>query len=197
MFAVRVLVVAGALACGKALAQDAKPKTYSVNFQNASWDVVLAWYAEETGLTFVEAKDKALPKGALTLRNAVGKKFTLGETTDLLNEALIQQKWLLIRGEKSFVVVPADEKIDPALVPKVKVEDLKDRGDTELVQVVLKVPAALEDEAKELWKFLTPFGSMVRLKDTVIVTDTRKSVLRIRTILTEVEKLGQFQHLKQ
>lgn len=183
MFAVRVLVVAAALACGGALAQDAKPKTYSVNFQNVQLDEVFAWYAKETGLGFIPPKEK--PKGALTLRTDPKKKFTLAEMTDLLNESLIQQKWLLIRHEKSFVVVPADEKIDATLVPQVKVEDLKDRGKTEMVQTVLKLPAGLGDEAKELKKLLTPFGAVVFVKDTAVITDTAGSVLRIKGVIDD------------
>ena len=35
-----------------------------------------------------------------------------------------QQKFLLIRREASFTIVPADEKIDRAILPRVRVEDL-------------------------------------------------------------------------
>lgn len=178
MFAVRFLVVSGALACGGALAQDTKPKTFSVNFQNVAWDDVLAWYAKETGLTLIPGKEK--PKGILTLKPGVGKKFTVGEMTDLLNESLAQQKWLLIRRHLSFVVVPADEKIDPMLVPRVPLDELPDRGRTELVQTVLKLPAGLGDVKEELKRLLTPFGLLEIVKDTIVVTDTVGNVVRIQ-----------------
>lgn len=182
MIAVRVLVIAGALACGGASAQDAKPKTYKVHFDNAKWDDVFAWYAKETGLGFIPPKEK--PKGALTLKPGADKKFTVGEMTDLLNESLAQQKWILIRGHQWFRIVSADEKIDPMLVPRVTLDDLKNRGNTELVQTVLKLPVDAGDVSDdELKRLLTPFGSLVRLKTSILVTDTVGNVVRIQKTL--------------
>jgi hypothetical protein len=126
---------------------------------------------------------KEKPKGALTLKPGAGKKFTVGEMTDLLNESLAQQKWLLVRGEKSFRVLPADKKIDPMLVPRVSLDELPDRGRTELVQTVLKLPAGLGDVEEELKRLLTPFGSLVQVKGTIVVTDTVGNVVRIQKIL--------------
>jgi hypothetical protein len=181
MFAVRAIFFLSLCAC--AHADDKKPdapKTFEMKFKAAKWDDVFAWYAKETGLAFVAGKDNALPKGALTLRTDAMKKFTVGEMTDLLNEALVQQKWLLIRRTQSFVVVPADEKIDATLVPRVALSELPDRGRTELVQVVLRPPAEILDSLDEVKRLLTPFGSITRFKDTFIITDTVGNIGRIQ-----------------
>lgn len=185
MFAVRFLVVSGVLACGGALAQDTKPKTFSVSFQNVAWDDVLAWYAKETGLTFAVGTEK--PKGALTLKPGVGKKFTIGELTDLLNESLALQGRIMVRGEKSFFVPSINEKIDISLVPFVSLADLKYRGSTELVRVLLKPTDLVLDNLGDVKKLLTAFGDLERVKDSVILTDTAGNVQRIVRVL---EALG-------
>ena len=44
---------------------------------------------------------------------------------------------LLIRGEKTLTMVPADEDIPPHLIPHVQLKDLRQRGRTEIVVVRL------------------------------------------------------------
>ena len=48
------------------------------------------------------------------------RKFTMGEVVDLLNEAMIQQKFILIRRQVSFYIHPSDEKLDPTVVPRIE-----------------------------------------------------------------------------
>src|SRR5262249_34304525 len=110
-----------------------KEKTYPLEMREQPWARVFEWLSDQTGKPGIA---NTRPAGTFTFVPAKGKQYTLPQIIDILNEALEAQKFLLIRGEKSFTLVPADEKIDPALVPRVTVEELARYGLTELVQVV-------------------------------------------------------------
>jgi hypothetical protein len=76
---------------------------------------VLEWLADQTGLPFVGS----IPPGTFTfIPPRREEKFTVPQIIDLLNEALAPQKCLLIRRERSFALVPADEKIPGDMLPQ-------------------------------------------------------------------------------
>lgn len=187
MFAVRFLVVSGALACGGALAQNTKPKTFSVNFQNVAWDDVLAWYAKETGLTQVTT---VVPPGTFTFEPPKpNQRYTVVEIDDILNEALVPQKFILVRRKLTFFVCNPDDLRDPRHM-YCPLEELVNRASAEVVQVRLPLPAGIEGAEAELKRLLTPFGSLVMLKKgtAVLVTDTARNVRRIKAALDELKK---------
>ena len=158
-----------------------QPRKYTFSFRNTPWAEVLAWYAKESGLTPILTD---LPTGNVTIAPPKDRKFTLAEITDLINESLMAQKFILIRRSASFFIHPADEKIDPTLVPRIELRELKTRGKTELVQVVITVPAgAAAALIPEVRKLLTTFGSVERVKDTLIILDTAGNVTRIHELL--------------
>ncbi len=72
-------------------------KTFTVNFRNVPWKDAIAWYAEITGLTLI---GDHFPTGTVTLQPPKDRKFTIGEITDLLNEAMTQQKFIIIRRRR-------------------------------------------------------------------------------------------------
>jgi RNA polymerase sigma factor (sigma-70 family) len=156
----------------------ARPKTYSMRFEKAAWKDVLAWYAAETGLTRV---GDAGPTGTFTLVPPTGKEYTLAEITDLINDALLAEKWLLVRGEKTFTLLPADDKVDPKWAPRVKVEELHLCGRTELVEVVVTPTGVVAaDIIDDVRKLLGPFGQVSGLGNNVLVIrDTARNVRRI------------------
>jgi RNA polymerase sigma factor (sigma-70 family) len=163
----------------------APEKTFAVKFQNAAWKDVFTWYAEISGLKLV---GEVLPTGTLTLQPM--RQFTIGEVTDLLNEALMQQKFILIRRQTSFIIHPADEKVDPTWLPRVELADLPKRGKTELVEVEITLAEKLEAEATapEVRKLLTPFGEVPFAKGKrLVVRDTASSVRRITETLRAIE----------
>ena len=87
-----------------------------------------------------------------------------------------------MRRDVSFLIHPADEKIDPTLIPRVEPSELKHSGKTELVQVV--IPAeAVQDLAPEVRKLLSPFGSATSVKGALVVMDTAGNVTRIAELL--------------
>src|SRR5262249_30175323 len=138
-------------------------KRYEFEMREQPWDKVLEWYARSTGLAYVGT---GKPAGTFTFVPPRPRQtYTLGEITDVLNEALLAQKYLLARRTASFTLLPADEKVDPALVPRVGAGDLEKRGRTELVSVVLPLTAARAVEVgADVRKMLGPFGAVVVLE---------------------------------
>ena len=117
MFAKKLLVAAVAvLSAGTAVAVETappprevkSPKTFTVQMRDKPWKEVLDWYAEQSGLVPIYT---VAPKGTVTLLPPKDRRFTLAEVTDLLNEKLVEEKFLLIRRLVSFTVVRTDEKI--------------------------------------------------------------------------------------
>ena len=116
-------------------------------------------------------------------------------SADIINEALDsnpdQQRYILIRRETSFVLVPADEKIDPTLVPRVAVEDLERRGSTEVVSLVISLTTAVaEDIAPELKKLMGKYGDVVPLgrANQLVLQDTAGNLKRLLRIVKEMEE---------
>jgi type II secretory pathway component GspD/PulD (secretin) len=162
-------------------------RTISFNFEKMGWDDVLDWYSKESGLTLITT---VKPTGSLAFKPSKDKKFTMGEVTDLLNEALTQQKFILIRRNMTFFIQPADEKIDPTMVPRITLEELAKRGKTEIVEVILPIKGmVVADAQEELKRLLTPFGSMVPLEksNSLLLRDTVGNIVRIQKTLDEVE----------
>jgi RNA polymerase sigma factor (sigma-70 family) len=112
-------------------------KRYAFEVRDKPWASVLEWLSDQTGLPF---NSTHRPAGTFTLiAPRGGKTYTLPQIIDILNEALVQQKLLLVRREASFTLVSIDKGIDSAFVPRVRPEDLDKRGKTELVTVVLSL----------------------------------------------------------
>ncbi len=199
MFPTRVLVVCCLLAfvCAASRAADEKPKEqapaprlvskkYTIHFKDAKWDDVLDWYAKETGLVLITP---VKPTGTVSITPSKDRTFTVGEVTDFLNEAMMQQKFILIRRHMTFFIQPADEKMEPrdriARYRRVTLGELAECGRTELVQVLLPVQGiAAEDALDELTRLLTPFGTMTAVKDNaLLISDTVRNIVRIQKTL--------------
>src|SRR5262249_35903682 len=102
-----------------------------------------------------------------------------------------KDKFILIRRQVSFTIVPADEKLDTSHVPRIELSELPKRGKTELVQVLIPLMSlAVEDTAPEVQKMLTPFGqvSMLTKTNTLVIVDTAGNISRIYQTIQEVER---------
>src|SRR5262249_7205924 len=116
-----------------------QPRLFAFAMDGKPWKEVFKWLMDNTKKPVIA---QAIPTGTLTLLNPTERKYNLGEVIDIINEALLAnsatQKYYLIQRERNFILVPADEKIDPALVPQITPEELMspERGNTELVQVL-------------------------------------------------------------
>jgi len=163
-------------------------KTVTVNFKLADWGDVLEWFSKESGLTPIYS---VRPTGSVTLQPPKDRTFTMGEVIDLLNEAMITQKFILVRRQVSFTILPSDEKLDLSLIPRIDLSELPRRGKTELVQVLIPLKTLnVEDTAPEVQKMLTPFGavSMLAKMNTLVIVDTAGNINRIYLTLQKVEE---------
>ncbi len=167
--------------------KPAPEKKFSFKMQDVSWDEVLKWYEKEFDLTSVS---NVKPTGKFTFTPPKpDMQYTIGEITDILNEALAGQKMLLSRRQVSFTILPTDQKVDLSFVPRIDISELPSRGKTELVQVLIHL-RQLEpsDVAPEVKKMLTPFGAISVIKNYLVVVDTAGNVSRIVDVLRACEK---------
>jgi hypothetical protein len=135
-------------------------KVFTLSFRNQPWNKVFEWLAEQANLPFIA---ESVPAGTFTAVLPPERKVTLAEAIDLVNEALTG-KYRLHRGANALLLVAADQRLDPAQVELVRVEDLPKRGRTEIVRVTLAVPGHKpETLLPEIKKLLGPFGEATTL----------------------------------
>src|SRR5262249_3291874 len=151
------------------------------------WKDVLRWLSDQTGLPVIA---KEVPTGKVTIFPGAGVPSTLAEVMDLLNEQLLQQHYLLIRGEKTITLVPSDEKIDPSLVPRVEAQELGRFGRTELVSVVVHLKALVADKvAPSVKKLMGTFGEIVVLPEgnRLVLQDTAGNLRSVYQLLRDID----------
>jgi RNA polymerase sigma factor (sigma-70 family) len=171
----------------KAEPPKAEEKRYSFEMREQPWIKVLEWYTEISGLPYIGISK---PTGACTFIPPKDKKYTVAEITDILNEALNAQNYILLRRDASFTVLPADEKIDPTFVPRVRLDDLDKRGKSELVSVVIPLTVLNAREiGPDVKKMQGPFGTIVVLEkgNQLILQDTAGNLRIIRQTIKDIE----------
>ena len=91
----------------------------------------------------------------------------------------------------SFTILPADEKIDPALLPRINLSDLDQHGLTEIVSTVYQCKSLVaEDAGPEVKKQMGPFGEVIILHNAnqLLLQDTVGNLKRITKHLNDQEK---------
>jgi RNA polymerase sigma factor (sigma-70 family) len=171
-------------------AEKPKEKLYEFSVKEKPWSEVFQWLSDQSGLAFVGT---VRPTGTFTFSPPKGKQYTFTTILDIVNEALQSggaQKFILLRREQTLALVPADEKIDPTLVPRVALDDLEKRGRLELVKVVVPLTAVTaRDITPDVKKMLGPFGEVVSLNTTnqLIVQDTAGNLQEVRRMIKDAE----------
>jgi hypothetical protein len=159
-------------------------KTFEVEFRDADWADVFAWYGKISGLTFISA---VKPPGKCTLTPGKDKRFTLGEVTHLLIEAVTPHKLSFARLEKSFLLWPTGEGCGLYTTPRITLAELPRRGKLELVQVIIPLPGSIpvEEHELELKKMLGPHGSLFGLvkPNSILIRDTVGNIGRLHEAL--------------
>ncbi|MBV9124315.1 MAG: hypothetical protein JO112_13230, partial [Planctomycetes bacterium] len=162
-------------------------KRIAFEMRDKPWANVLEWLSDITGLPVIAS---AKPTGTFNFIAPKGKTYTIPEIIDILNEGLIAQKYVLIRRSQSFTLVPADEPIDPAIVPRISVDELGQRGNTEIVSMVLPLTSLVaEDFAPEVKKMMGPFGQVTTIASAnqLVLQDTVGNLRRILKTVRDVE----------
>jgi hypothetical protein len=164
-------------------------KAAALEFRAKPWGTVLEWLTDQTGLPVIT---NTKPTGTFTfVPPGPATKYTVPEIVDIINEGLLAQKLLLIRRDRSFVIVPADERIDPGSLPRLLPDELEKRGKTEFVSVVIPLRTLQAEEiAPEVKKMLGPFGEVIALKkaNQLVLQDTAGSLRRIYQLVEDVER---------
>jgi hypothetical protein len=164
-------------------------KLGAFEFRGARWSQVFEWLGDRMGMPFV---GDSRPTGTFTfIPPQAGQTYSVPEIIDVLNDALLGQKLLLVRREHSFTLIPADEKVDPGQVPRIGPDELEKRGRTELVSLVVPLQSASADEvAPEVRKMLGPFGEVVVLKraNELVLQDTAGNLRQVLRVLSDLDR---------
>lgn len=191
--------IAGFFPAGKTEASSQQTdKSIAFEMRDKPWigdkGSVLEWLSDQTGMPV--SISSAKPTGTLTFINprtdGPPKQYSLAEVIDILNGELLKQKLILVRRARTFSIEPADEKIDPAVLPRVSPAELDQYGNTELVSVIFPLTSLVaEDFAGEVKGMLGPFGTVVALAhaNKLVVQDTVANVKRIRAIVRDSEDI--------
>ena len=175
-----------------AAAPKSEDKRIVFNMESQRWSQVFQWLVDQTGLKYASSY---IPQGSFTFKSPEGKKYTIGEIIDIINEGLNsnpdQQRYLLIRRETSFVLVPADERIDPTLIPRITLDELPARGKTEVVTLVYSLNTLVAEEiAPEVKRLMGKYGEVVPLSraNQLVMQDSAGTLRQIVQILKDNEE---------
>ncbi|MCS7045348.1 MAG: hypothetical protein NZO58_03225, partial [Gemmataceae bacterium] len=169
-----------------------EPKTYLFEMRDKAWRNVFEWLADTTGVPFTSTIN--VP-GTFTFiaprTNGVPRKYTIPEIIDLINDVLIERKFVLIRRPSSFIIVPADEPIDGSVVPRIDESELPERGKSEIVQIVVQLKKINVDEfAPSVKKLLSPFAQVVPIDrfNQMILQDNVYNLQRVLRLIEDMDR---------
>ncbi len=152
------------------------------NFTNQKWLDVLQWLAD---ISKMSLDWQEMPGDYLNL--VTSESYTLDQARDLINQHLLARGYTLFRQGEVMSVAKLD-KLNPAMVPWIKPEDLDRRDPHEFVKVIFPLDWLLaEDAAEELKPMLSQYGKLSPLKNTnrIEAVDAVVNLREIRRLLTE------------
>lgn len=152
------------------------------SFKGQPWPTVLEWLADvsDMSLEWEEA-----PAGYLDFTTR--GEYTPEQIRDLLNSVLLNKGFTLLRNGEVLIVANV-RRLDPGLVPRLRPDELEDRGTFELARVFFDLDwLVAEEAAKEVTPLINSFGKVTPLKATnrLDVLDTVGNLRRIRDLLQE------------
>ncbi len=127
----------------------ALPK-FKVAAGSTSWEYILGWFADISGLAYAEGDIKL--EGSVTLLPAPGnqKEYTVPEIVDLLNGALSASNKdghiAIFRREYTFSIIDLDQMLLREIAKPTSLDELDDFGRTEFV--TLKIPLKKGDATR-------------------------------------------------
>lgn len=152
------------------------------SFKGQPWPTVLEWLADvsDMSLEWEEA-----PAGYLDFTTR--GEYTPEQIRDLLNSVLLNKGFTLLRNGEVLIVANV-RRLDPGLVPRLRPDELEERGTFELARVFFDLDwLVAEEAAKEVTPLVNSFGKVTPLKATnrLDVLDTVGNLRRIRDLLQE------------
>jgi len=162
-------------------------KTVSFVFEDKPWNQVMDWFHKESGLAYIGT---VKPTGSLTIKTDPNRKYTIPEVIDLLNRSLALQKFILLRLDGgAFTLCPADEKIPQEYIPRISLEELAKKANTEIVSVVIPLKTLMADDIQPYVKERKgPFGDVKAFgANQLLVQDTAATVRQIKKDIDNLE----------
>ena len=162
-----------------------EPIKLKFNFRFQPWDEVLDWFAQQADLSMVLDSS---PPGTFNYTDA--REYTPAEAIDLLNSVLLTKGYTLLRRDRMLMLINLEDGIPPNLVPTIPIEDLDNRGEFELVNVLFQLVKLDPEEAnEEIQKLLGPQGTVVVLAKSqqILVTETAGRLKTIRRVIQAIE----------
>lgn len=160
-------------------------RTIRINFKLQGWADVLQWFAEQAGLQLVM---DAPPPGSFNYADQ--RDYTPSEAIDLLNSVLQTKGYTLIRNDKMLMLFDLKRgKIPIQFLPKLKPEELHERGTFEYTSVIF--PLEHRNRANVI-QALEPFkGTFCQIVpmpgNSLIITDTAGTLLVLQKVIESVE----------
>src|SRR5262249_32869036 len=180
-------------------AAEAKPpqRTIKFEFRDQPWDRVLEFFATESNLEWV---GPTKPPGTFSFSGG-NKKYTIPQAVDIINDALVQIDYILIRkGQGQFLTAHAKDPkaIDTTLIPVItadeldvdKPEDQQRIGRTELRRVFFQLRSLTKEQAeKDVGQLLSPFGKIagITANNKLMVTDMAGVLRSAKKLLDEID----------
>lgn len=140
------------------------------NFRSQKWADVLDWFARQGGLALVMDQ---IPEGSFTYSD--NREYSPTEAIDLLNSVLLTKGLTLLQRGRMLILVDLSKDLRSDLIPRIKPEEIPDRGKFEIVTVQFPMGRRPVDAvAKEIEPLLSPYGSCIALTQTgqLLVTET-------------------------
>ncbi|HEV8062755.1 MAG TPA: secretin N-terminal domain-containing protein, partial [Gemmataceae bacterium] len=173
------------------LTEKKDEKTVAFSMDGKPWTSVFQWLSDQTNK---EVIGTLKPQGTFSFTGPTKKMYTIPQVIDVINAGLLAnsqtQKYVLINGPREFVIVPAEEKIDPVHLQRITPEQLKDHGETEIVSMQMPLRSAVaEDMAPVLSKLKGPFGEIVALPvvNKLILIDTVANLKILKLTIDEID----------
>ncbi len=130
---------------------DIKPDEQGMvqfQFRNQAWPDLLRWLAEVSGMSL---DWQELPNDYVNL--ATQRKYSIEETRDLFNRHLLARGYTMLEFD-GFIQVAKTEGINPALVPKVSVDQLSSLPPNRFVRTTFPLTSLIATEVAEELKTL-------------------------------------------
>jgi type II secretory pathway component GspD/PulD (secretin) len=163
----------------------------SFNFKNQPWEGVLQWLADVSGMSL---DWQELPGDYLNLSTPPGQSFTIPEARNLINRHLLARGFTLLVDGNTLTVASVG-KLNPAMVPRVRPEELAELAKREpyaFVKVSFPLEWMLAETAvEELKPMLSPNHKLIALKATnrLEAMDAAINLQQVQEVLAKEQSL--------
>ncbi|MBX3421469.1 MAG: hypothetical protein KF752_07935 [Pirellulaceae bacterium] len=128
-------------------------------FRDMKWDQVLNWFASQQDLTLVMDRT---PPGSFTYSDT--RAYSAAEALDLLNSVLMTRGFTLVRRERMLTLMELGDGLPIELLPKIRLEQLPERGKFELVTVDFSLDGRpIDSVLAEVKPYLSSYGRVLPL----------------------------------